>query len=99
MYSFEQDENKNTINKAKHGVDFEESSTVFYDERALIEYDEYHSDDEDRFRILGYSSYGNILLVVHCIAEETENDTVIRIVSSRKATDNERRNYEGGLGL
>lgn len=95
MYSFEWDENKNTINKAKHDVDFEESSTVFYDESALVEYDEEHSDQEDRFRILGRSSYGNVLLVVHCIRQES----IIRIISARKATSNEQKNYERGIGL
>ena len=52
MYSFEWDNNKNIINKAKHGVSFEEAKTVFYDEEALVEYDDLHSDVEERFRIL-----------------------------------------------
>ena len=90
MYLFTWDESKNTINKIKHGVSFEESETVFYDEEALLEYDENHSDDEDRFRILGFSSEGNLLLVVHCVREET----IIRIISARKATNTERQNYE-----
>ena len=90
MYSFEWDEDKNTINQEKHGVSFEEAKTVFYDEDAWLEYDAAHSSDEERFRILGCSLYGNILLVVHCICE---ND-VIRIISSRKATAAEVKNYE-----
>lgn len=90
MYSFEWDDNKNNINQAKHGVSFEEAATVFYDENALLEYDEKHSSDEDRFRLLGCSSFGHILLVVHCIRDES----VIRIISSRKATASEERNYE-----
>lgn len=88
--TFEWDENKNRINQKKHGVAFEEAKTVFFDEQALLEYDELHSVDEDRFRILGCSAVGNILLVVHCIREET----VIRIISSRKATTAERIGYE-----
>lgn len=91
---FEWDENKNQINQKKHGVSFEEARTVFYDEQALLEYDELHSADEDRFRILGCSSKGNILLVVHCIREET----VIRIISSRKATATEKAGYERSVG-
>lgn len=87
---FEWDENKNRINKNKHGISFEEAQTVFYDEQALLEYDELHSADEDRFRILGCSSKGNILLVVHCIRQES----VIRIILSRKATANEKAGYE-----
>lgn len=92
---FEWDENKNEINKAKHKVSFEEAATVFSDEDALLEYDELHSSDEERFRILGRSINDNILIVVHCIREES----VIRIISSRKATPNECRGYERGLGL
>ena len=95
MYIFAWDENKNTLNKKNHGVSFEESKTVFYDENALLEYDENHSDNEDRFRILGYSDEGNLLLVVHCIREES----VIRIISARKATNNEQKNYERSLDL
>ncbi|HCS68030.1 MAG TPA: hypothetical protein DIW34_07645 [Oribacterium sp.] len=89
--NFEWDDHKNEINKVKHGVSFEEAMTVFYDEQALLEYDELHSDYEDRFRILGYSNRGNILLVVHCLRED---DTVIRIISSRKATEAEKVGYE-----
>lgn len=92
---FEWDENKNCINKRKHGVSFEEAATVFYDEQALLEYDELHSADEDKFRILGCSKRENILLVVHCIRDET----IIRIISSRKAIANEKANYERSTGL
>lgn len=88
---FEWDEVKNQINQAKHGVSFEEAKTVFYDEQALLEYDELHSEHEDRFRILGCSDRGNVLLVVHCLRE---NETIIRIISSRKATTTERAGYE-----
>ena len=92
MY-FEWDDNKNRINKDKHGVTFEEAKTVFYDENALLEFDDTHSDAEERFRILGSSSFGNILLVVHCV----RNGSTIRIISSRKATQNEKKNYERSL--
>ena len=90
MISFEWDEEKNMINKIKHGVSFEEAKTVFHDENALLEFDENHSSDEDRFRILGTSSAGNVLLVVHCV----RNESTIRIISSRKATATEKFNYE-----
>lgn len=90
---FEWDEHKNQINQKKHGVTFDEAKTVFYDENALLEFDERHSADEDRFRILGCSGKGNILLVVHCIREET----TIRIISSRKATKSEQLGYKRGL--
>lgn len=91
---FEWDEAKNQINQAKHGVSFEEAKTVFYDEQALLEYDELHSESEDRFRILGCSDRGNVLLVVHCLRE---NETIIRIISSRKATATERAGYERSM--
>ena len=90
MLTFEWDENKNKTNKEKHGVTFEEAKTVFYDEDAWLEYDETHSSAEERFRILGCSLYGNILLVVHCMRE----NEAIRIISSRKATQTEIKNYE-----
>ena len=92
--NFEWDEAKNQINQAKHGVSFEEAKTVFYDEQALLEYDELHSESEDRFRILGCSDRGNFLLVVHCLRE---NETIIRIISSRKATATERAGYERSM--
>lgn len=94
MYVFDWDENKNQINQRKHGVSFEEARTVFYDEQALLEYDELHSEDEDRFRIIGCSENGNILLVVHCIRDET----VIRIISTRKANAAEKAGYERSAG-
>ncbi len=90
MLSFEWDENKNLINEEKHGVSFEEAKTVFYDDDAWLEYDDNHSADEERFRILGCSIYGNVLIVVHCI----RSNDVIRIISSRKATSTEIKNYE-----
>lgn len=95
MYLFTWDENKNAKNKVKHGVSFEESETVFYDEDALLEYDDSHSNQEDRFKILGYSSEGNLLIVVHCVREES----IIRIISARKANNTERDQYERSLDL
>ena len=86
----EWDERKNRINIWKHGVSFEEASTVFFDEDALLEYDENHSDSEDRFKLLGRSFNGNILLVVHCVRDQED---LIRIISSRKATKTEEINY------
>ena len=81
---------KERLNIAKHGVDFEEAKSVFADEFALVLFDEDHSNDEDRFLILGMSQKERILLVVHCYRE---NDT-IRIISSRKATKNETKQYK-----
>lgn len=87
---FEWDENKNTINKGKHNVSFEEALTVFYDEMALVIDDPDHSEQEDRFIILGQSSQAKLLVVCHCYRE---SDTIIRIISARKATKTEANQY------
>ena len=89
---FEWDENKNDINKKKHKVSFEEARTVFYDEAALVINDPEHSADEERFIILGLSKRANLLVVCHCCRE---SDTVIRIISARKATKTESQFYRG----
>lgn len=89
---FERDENKNTINKRKHRISFEEAQTVFYDAEALVIPDPEHSQDEERFIILGMSRRANLLVVCHCYRE---SETVIRIISARKATRNESAQYQG----
>ena len=90
---FEWDENKNKINQEKHNVSFEEAKSVFYDEEALIIPDPEHSLQEDRFIILGMSIKANLLLVCHCYRE---GESVIRIISARKATKKEEKAYGGG---
>lgn len=90
MLSFEWDERKNEINKVKHKVSFEEAQTVFYDERALVIDDPEHSQEEERFIILGMSTRANLLIVCHCYRA---SDTVIRIISARKATKTESMHY------
>lgn len=91
---FTWDENKNSLNKKKHGVSFEEAETVFYDENA-IEYDDPdHSEKEERFLMLGVSHKLRTLVICHCLREE---GTVIRIISARKATKKEQANYEEGF--
>ncbi len=90
---FEWDENKNKINQEKHNVSFEEAKSVFYDEEALIIHDPEHSLQEDRFIILGMSIKANLLLVCHCYRE---SESVIRIISARKATKKEEKAYGGG---
>ena len=89
---FEWDENKNTINKRKHRLSFEEAQTVFYDAEALVIPDPEHSQDKKRFIILGMSRRANLLVVCHCYRE---SETVIRIISARKATRNESAQYQG----
>ena len=87
---FEWDENKNEINKKKHKISFEEAKTVFYDEEALLIDDPEHSQEEERFIILGLSKKANLLVVCHCYRA---SETVIRIISARKATKNETKQY------
>lgn len=88
--SFEWDESKNSQNKKKHGISFEEGRTVFVDENALLLHDPDHSHEEDRFILLGLSSNLRILVVCHCYRK---NDEIIRIISARKATKLEQKQY------
>lgn len=90
MIRFEWDSNKNRSNQWKHGISFEEAETVFYDEEALVIDDPDHSEEEDRFIILGLSRKANLLVVCHCYRE---SETVIRIISARKATKTESSYY------
>ena len=87
---FEWDESKNLINQKKHKISFEEAQTVFFDTEALIIDDPEHSLDKDRFVILGLSRKTNLLVVCHCYRE---SDTTIRIISARKATSTESKQY------
>lgn len=91
---FEWDPEKDTDNQKKHGVGFFEAVAVFADERGLLVSDTEHSDDEDRFVLLGFGSAARVLVVVHCYRE---GDTVIRIISVRPANRSERRLYSKGL--
>lgn len=88
---FEWDENKNLINQRKHGISFDEAKTVFYDDEALVIDDPEHSEEEERFIILGLSNKTNLLVVCHCYRA---SEAVIRIISARKATRTETSFYE-----
>ncbi|HMO52571.1 MAG TPA: BrnT family toxin [Kiritimatiellia bacterium] len=87
---FAWDKAKAEENIRKHGVTFEEASTVFADENARLKHDPDHSQTEDRFLLLGFSAKLRMLIVCHAYRE---NDEVIRIISARRATPNERRQY------
>lgn len=89
--SFEWDPRKDASNQKKHGVTFDEAKTVFTDEFARLIADPDHSEDEDRFIILGTSIQSRLLVVCHCIRDKD----VIRIISARKADKRERKVYEG----
>ena len=92
MIKFEWDPRKDSANQRKHGISFEEAQSVFFDENAVQFYDEHHSEQEDRFIMLGLSIHSRILVVCHC---ERESGNVIRIISARKATMSERQYYGG----
>jgi uncharacterized DUF497 family protein len=83
---FEWEEAKARTNLAKHGVSFDEATTVFDDVRAIEAPDFY---DPDRFVLIGRSRLSRVLFVVHC-----ERDQRIRIISARRATPAQRRKYE-----
>jgi len=89
---FAWDDEKFEENIKKHGITFEEAATVFEDINALIISDPDHSEDEERFIIIGFSERARLLIVCHCYRE---NDTVIRIISARKAHRREQRDYGG----
>ena len=87
---FEWDVNKDKSNTKKHGVTFEEAQTVFFDEYAIQFFDPEHSEDEDRFILLGTSFKSQTLVVCHCFREK---ETKVRIISARKADKGEQLVY------
>jgi len=89
--NFEWDSKKAESNERKHGITFEEASTIFGDLLSITIDDPSHSIGEDRFITIGTSASGKIIVVVH-----TDRNDIIRIISARRATKNERRQYEQG---
>lgn len=89
--TFEWDSNKNKQNQLKHNVSFEEAQSVFYDLDAIVFDDPEHSENEDRFLIVGLTTRARICIVSHCYRS---NDSIIRIISARKATKNEQKYYD-----
>lgn len=86
---FEWDPRKASSNFIKHGVSFNEATTVFKDELSITIHDPAHSDMEDRFVEIGNSCQNRILIVIY-----TERGDKIRIISARQATRKEKRHYE-----
>jgi uncharacterized DUF497 family protein len=91
---FEWDERKNSANRQKHGVSFEEARSAFLDENARVVPDSEHSEQEDRFILLGLSTSLRVLVVCHCYREE---ESTVRIISARKADREEQRQYRWWL--
>jgi hypothetical protein len=93
MIKFDWDSNKAKSNLTKHNVSFEEASTIFSTDQIRVFVDDANSTlTEERLIAIGYSSHDRILTVVHCYKE---NDEVIRIISARKATKQEKNYFEG----
>jgi hypothetical protein len=91
---FEWDDIKNKTNIQKHGVSFEESQTAFFDDNAIEFDDPDHSFEEHRYLLLGFSQSLKILVVCHCYRDD---DSIIRIISARKATKKEQKAYFRGI--
>lgn len=91
---FDWDTDKNLSNIEKHGIPFKEAATVFRDDNAVILDDGGHSQDEERFTIIGFSGNVRLLTVCHCYRDAGD---IIRIISARKATKTEQKIY-GGAG-
>jgi len=88
--TFAWDERKNRENQRKHSISFEEATTIFADENARLIHDPEHSQSEDRFILLGFSSKLRILVVMHAYRQDEKE---VRIISARKATPKERKQY------
>ena len=93
MIKFEWNTTKAVTNIKKHGISFEEAKSVFFDDFALQFFDQENSDTEDRFLMLGMSNETNLLLICHY---ERDGGNTIRLISARKATKNESKNYQQG---
>jgi uncharacterized DUF497 family protein len=87
---FEWDAIKEKANRRKHGISFDEAQTVFFDEHAIQFFDPDHSDDEDRFIMLGMSFKLRVIVACHCFRE---SETVVRLFSARRADKSEEREY------
>jgi len=90
--TFSWDLSKSIINIEKHGITFQEAATVFKDDNAVMYDDDAHSDDEERFIIIGASLKDDLLFVCHCY----KDDDIIRIISARKADNRDKQLYMGG---
>ena len=88
--TFSWDDHKDRANQRKHGVSFEEAVGAFADENARLKHDPDHSQDEDRFILLGFSAKLRLLVVAHAYRQD---ETEIRIISARKAMRKERMQY------
>lgn len=94
QYQFEWDPAKARQNARKHRITFERGATVFLDPNALSLFDEQHSEDEERWVTLGLDQTGALLVICHTYHEESENRARVRLISARKATKSETKQYQ-----
>jgi len=90
---FDWDNAKADRNRQKHGVTFEEALTVFFDSLAITIPDETHSDTEDRELTIGRTNKSRVLTVIHTERITAGDESILRIISARKATKQEQRDY------
>jgi hypothetical protein len=93
-YYFEWDPKKAKANKKKHGITFEQASTIFLDPRMISVFDTEHSEHEDRWATIGIDRNGVLLVVVHTFQQVDAESCRIRIISARKATKKESKQYQ-----
>ena len=93
-YYFEWDTRKAKKNFKKHNVSFESAATIFLDPRAITIFDSEHSESENRWITLGINNAGDLLVAVHTFNQINKITSKIRIISARKATKRESKQYE-----
>ena len=93
-YTFEWDLAKAKQNRRKHRISFERASEIFLDSLAISAFDEEHSEEEERWVTIGKDTQGYNLVVVHTHTEVSPNERTMRVISARKATKKELRQYE-----
>jgi uncharacterized DUF497 family protein len=93
---FEWDPDKAASNLARHGLQFDEASTVFGDRLARTDLDPDHSESEERFTTIGMTLQGRVVVVWHADRVDADGEDVIRLIGARVATSSERRAYESG---
>ncbi len=96
-YRFDWDPTKEKTNVSKHKVTFRRAATVFRDPNQLSFYDQEHSRDEDRWITIGIDGSGVLRVIIHTFKQVTESLCEIRIISARKATIREARQYREGV--
>jgi len=92
-YYFDWDPNKVKVNRKKHGIGFDQASTIFLDPRMITVFDTEHSEHEDRWATIGINRDGILFVVVHTFQQLDVDSCRIRIVSARKATRKESKQY------